>query len=343
MFMTQEYIRDPLASFISKHERLSMDKFLKTVKGPFLVGKAGREEAWILDLNAFRQSDSPSLRIGRDENADLIFNVPGISRRHARILYKDSQFFIEDLGSRNGTKVGKRLEPNTKVPLKNNGLVKLGRNVRLIFVDVLTLYLSVFSSFDPSKNSTEDTLAGDERKVLQWQQMLTSTIDEPQTVEEFAHKIRDLSLQDFLQVYPNPVLIRLYARKSGVHFRTLQTEVTKKIKRPEAFVEFERVVFYPLDKGVGRYSLGRSIDNDIVIEDVSVSRNHAALEHDGRSWTIRDLDSTEGTRINDKAIEGTKVIYEEDKVQMGDNYVLQYMTPVSFYNFARRYLLSTSF
>ena len=37
----------------------------------------------------------------------------------------------------------------------------------------------------------------------------------------------------------------------------------------------------------------------IVLHDPNVSRSHAELSHDGRSWRIRDLNSTNGTLVND--------------------------------------------
>jgi pSer/pThr/pTyr-binding forkhead associated (FHA) protein len=45
-------------------------------------------------------------------------------------------------------------------------------------------------------------------------------------------------------------------------------------------------------------SIGRASDNDLVIEDSSVSGHHCAVLRDGRKYTLRDLDSTNGTRLN---------------------------------------------
>jgi len=43
--------------------------------------------------------------VGRDPGCDIVIPDPYVSRRHARILYKDNKWYIEDLGSRNGTYV----------------------------------------------------------------------------------------------------------------------------------------------------------------------------------------------------------------------------------------------
>lgn len=43
--------------------------------------------------------------IGRDREADVRWDEKGLSRKHARIVLEGGQYFIEDLGSRNGTYV----------------------------------------------------------------------------------------------------------------------------------------------------------------------------------------------------------------------------------------------
>ena len=44
--------------------------------------------------------------VGRDPGSDVWVNVPGISRRHARITIDGPAVLLEDLGSKNGTMVG---------------------------------------------------------------------------------------------------------------------------------------------------------------------------------------------------------------------------------------------
>lgn len=51
-----------------------------------------------------------------------------ISRRHARIIVRGNQFFVEDLGSANGTIINgsKRLKPTEPYPLANGDVLKIG-------------------------------------------------------------------------------------------------------------------------------------------------------------------------------------------------------------------------
>jgi hypothetical protein len=52
-----------------------------------------------------------------------------VSRRHARVTFRDGQYFLEDLGSTNGTFVnrGKRLSPGTRASLKDGDEIIVGK------------------------------------------------------------------------------------------------------------------------------------------------------------------------------------------------------------------------
>ena len=52
-----------------------------------------------------------------------------VSRRHARIMMRDGQYFLEDMGSTNGTFVnrGKRLSPGERQPLKDGDEIIVGK------------------------------------------------------------------------------------------------------------------------------------------------------------------------------------------------------------------------
>src|SRR5512143_101442 len=54
-------------------------------------------------------------------------------------------------------------------------------------------------------------------------------------------------------------------------------------------------------------TIGRSNDNDIVLNDFSVSRRHATLRRVNSVWTIHDNQSTNGVRINDKLVSSARV------------------------------------
>jgi len=54
--------------------------------------------------------------LGRDSTAGILFDAPGVSRRHARIIVSEREATLEDLGSKNGTYLrGQRLSGPVKL------------------------------------------------------------------------------------------------------------------------------------------------------------------------------------------------------------------------------------
>ncbi|MGD9935563.1 MAG: FHA domain-containing protein [Dehalococcoidia bacterium] len=55
---------------------------------------------------------------------------------------------------------------------------------------------------------------------------------------------------------------------------------------------------------IGETTIGREASNGIVLADASVSGRHAVIEANGKNWTIRDLGSTNGTRVDGEHVAG---------------------------------------
>ncbi|MDH3943467.1 MAG: FHA domain-containing protein [Anaerolineae bacterium] len=58
---------------------------------------------------------------------------------------------------------------------------------------------------------------------------------------------------------------------------------------------------YSLDRIVT--NIGRSLDNDIVIQDAHVSRNHAQIRYENDEYILYDMNSTGGTFLNNKKVD----------------------------------------
>ncbi len=69
-------------------------------------------------------------------------------------------------------------------------------------------------------------------------------------------------------------------------------------------------------------TLGRGINNDIVINDREISRNHLRLLRAGDGLTVEDLGSTNGTFVNGKRIAGVTPLNIGDMIGLGDTVVL---------------------
>ena len=66
-----------------------------------------------------------------------------------------------------------------------------------------------------------------------------------------------------------------------------------------------------------RTTIGRSPDNDIFLDDVTVSRKHAVLAQNGNQFLIEDLGSLNGTFVNRRRIESPTRLESGDEVQIG--------------------------
>jgi diguanylate cyclase (GGDEF)-like protein len=79
-----------------------------------------------------------------------------------------------------------------------------------------------------------------------------------------------------------------------------------------------------LQLGSAPFEIGRSAKNDLFIDQESVSRHHARIVFDGRQYFLQDQKSTNGTFLNDEAIE-EKELRDGDQVRIGRS-ILKFMT-----------------
>lgn len=70
----------------------------------------------------------------------------------------------------------------------------------------------------------------------------------------------------------------------------------------------------PLEKPV--LSLGRNLDNDVVIEDRRVSRHHAQIRYEHNTFCLYDLASANRTQVNGSAVEQV-VLHDGDRISLG--------------------------
>jgi len=72
---------------------------------------------------------------------------------------------------------------------------------------------------------------------------------------------------------------------------------------------------------------GRSVDADIFLDDVTVSRRHAEFVREGGNFVVRDIGSLNGTYINRTRIDSA-VLRSGDEVQIGKYRLTFHPSPV---------------
>jgi DNA-binding winged helix-turn-helix (wHTH) protein len=63
-------------------------------------------------------------------------------------------------------------------------------------------------------------------------------------------------------------------------------------------------------------SIGRWTDNDVIVDDRWVSRNHACIHREGEHYIVEDLGSKNGTFVNGQRITGAVVLADGDVLQV---------------------------
>jgi hypothetical protein len=81
---------------------------------------------------------------------------------------------------------------------------------------------------------------------------------------------------------------------------------------------------YVLDKG-GALTIGRLEDNDVVIENLAVSGHHAKIDAVGDKYLLTDLNSKNGTFVNEQHLSQPHWLQHGDIIIIGKHYlVFQY-------------------
>ena len=81
-------------------------------------------------------------------------------------------------------------------------------------------------------------------------------------------------------------------------------------------LKFNSTVIKELKIDQDEIIIGRDSDNDVQIDNVAVSREHAKIIRDQNYYLIEDLNSTNGTFVNGKKI-NKKYLKEDDEISIG--------------------------
>ncbi|TAG35103.1 MAG: FHA domain-containing protein [Polaromonas sp.] len=92
---------------------------------------------------------------------------------------------------------------------------------------------------------------------------------------------------------------------------------------PKLIVSIDDVVIKEVQLTKDRTSLGRRPYNDIVIDNLAVSGEHAVFQMSGNDVNLEDLNSTNGTYVNGKAVK-KQLLQNTDTVEIG-KYKIKYI------------------
>lgn len=67
----------------------------------------------------------------------------------------------------------------------------------------------------------------------------------------------------------------------------------------------------------GRNVIGTHADCDVVLSDRQISRRHCVIRFEGRQFQLLDLDSSNGTQVNDESVQ-RRELFDNDVLTLGD-------------------------
>jgi hypothetical protein len=79
-----------------------------------------------------------------------------------------------------------------------------------------------------------------------------------------------------------------------------------------------RRVLLPPGGGV----IGRGHECEVVLDDAGVSRRHAEVRPSGEGWTLTDLGSTNGVRVNNQIVRGPVGLALGDQIELGSTNIV---------------------
>jgi len=223
------------------------------------------------------------ITIGRQEGNTIRLTERNVSRRHARLLRQNGHVVVEDLGSSNGTRInGERISGQSAI--KDGDLIQIGDYDLALQSEAAAAAAAARARSAPApaddetsdpdgsgsepETETETPVHDDSASTgaSADQRRHSTAIIRMDSVENTrSRKVKDLGEDEA------PRLVVTSAELKGQEFSCIRTEMR----------------------------IGRTDDNDIVIDHRSLSRTHAKIvREDNGEWRIIDMQSANGMKIN---------------------------------------------
>lgn len=212
---------------------------------------------------------SGEILLGRESGVHVQTPDPSVSRRHARLSWEGGRFWLEDLGSSNGTFInGTRI--TGRQPLQNKDLVGLGHTI------VLRYTADIYESPPSLARTSSDVLQelADLGLPPRGERPQKATIAPPPSHEQLDQK-------------PAAVLDTPLSPPRGE--KALETRADEVHPAARLLIAIGGRLPQPFSLDRPLLTIGRLPENDIVIGSRQVSRRHARLEHIERGWMLTQL------------------------------------------------------
>jgi len=244
--------------------------------------------------------------IGRDEDNDIWIDDDMASRYHAELAWNDGNICLTDCDSLNGVLLnGKRIADSIEVKPEN--LLEIGSD-RFIF-SLAEKPEPVLEASDPLNNHT-------------WR----SSLDSFTAASTILPATRPLEDKSAIEKIPTTSLGGLIEGVSEAMMNEWQDtaplyRVTPLPQPPEQYgallIQNGAMMGKMVLLNRPMITIGRGIECNIVMNDASISRQHAQFSHQANGDYVQDLTSRNGTLVNNEALLGPRLLYTGDRICLG--------------------------
>ncbi len=259
----------------------------------------------------------PSYSLGRDPASDIVVDDARVSWRHAVLELERDAWVFRDTGSTNGTYLGPRRVERVEIDPECN--IRLGHPVE---GPEISCILAGPISLAPGRGQTREAFTGDAQPGYDTHPGHAADLGYatgrgyPAEANYTSTDVGETRRSPAVGAAATPGAMTSFPTRAGRAAGDGSAPATA--KGPGAVVPNRRgrppSSVRRLPTSVLR--IGREPDNDVVVDDLDVSRHHAELRKVGNVYQIIDLDSYNGTYVNGQQVT-TAPLSEQDIVGIG--------------------------
>ncbi len=255
-----------------------------------------------------------SVVAGRSRECDLVIAESGASRRHVGLIRQGSTVVVTDLGSSNGTWVG-GVRITGPTPVGSGGSVRLGGSSG----PVIEVRFTPAVVPDPAPPSGSARSAALPRRAVP---AGAASGPLPQGRRSPAPEVPALAPSNTGVVFdrtelPHAPFQQREHDQGG--YAAVSSSVPQVLPPPQQFHQGQQGAQGQQGQqghGPQVLGIGRGLENQIVLDDLLVSRRHTELLPQGDGFEVRDLGSRNGTYVNGQRV-GVAHLAENDLLAIG--------------------------
>ncbi len=256
-----------------------------------------------------------SLTLGRGDKNDIVIKNPSISINHAKIHLENNKIYLEDLDSSNGTFIGDhQLEPNNQYELNSSQSIRLGEITYILKEQSKSNDKPVDKEFTVGRSPQSDIFinvdtVSSTHLIVREENDDWYIADNNSTNGTYLGSYDIDNKIDKIKLEPNQ---KIYLASYKLNSNDILNLIND--KKSQTTLVNSNIT-----------TLGRDPSSNVHIKNINVSWNHAKIIYENSAYYIYDLNSSNGTFVNDIQIDKKQEIFRGDNIVLGVyNFIFQH-------------------